>query len=298
VRSRSQRDIELEEISKPTLESARAALERKVKVYEKLKKGQTGGLSEKQYDELLVDFDNASGGEYESDSDDVDESKTVPQPPVDEQNDPIVEYEDEFGRVRTARRSEVPRHLARRSPELDPPESDPYVIYGDQNFFPTYEPSEDRVREIEEKLVADTAPPTTHFDASRDNRARGAAFYQFSADEEVRQKQMEDLQKAREETKQHRAELEEEFNEDRKSNDDPSKPREKPMLSGHGIEKRKREIEERRKAIEAKRRKKDGGTSQAVRNEPSLSQESLSPERSAADNFLAILEADLMKRNV
>jgi len=55
VRSRSQRDIELEEISKPTLESARAALERKVKVYEKLKKGQTGGLSEKQYDELLVD---------------------------------------------------------------------------------------------------------------------------------------------------------------------------------------------------------------------------------------------------
>ncbi len=55
MRSRSQRDIELEEISKPTLESARAALERKVKVYEKLKKGQTGGLSEKQYDELLVD---------------------------------------------------------------------------------------------------------------------------------------------------------------------------------------------------------------------------------------------------
>jgi len=110
---------------------------------------------------------------------------------------------------------------------------------------------------------------------------------------------MEELQNAREETKQHRAELEEEFNEDRSGNDDPSKPREKPMLSGHGIEKRKREIEERRKAIEAKRRKKDGGgSSQAVRNEPSPSQESLSPERSAADNFLAILEADLMKQNV
>ena len=27
------------------------------------------------------------------------------------QDDPIVEYEDEFGRVRTARRSEVPRNL-------------------------------------------------------------------------------------------------------------------------------------------------------------------------------------------
>ena len=55
MRSRNQRDIELEEISKPTLESARAALERKTKLYEKLKKGQTGGLSERQYDELLVD---------------------------------------------------------------------------------------------------------------------------------------------------------------------------------------------------------------------------------------------------
>lgn len=27
------------------------------------------------------------------------------------QDDPLVEYEDEFGRVRTARRSEVPRNL-------------------------------------------------------------------------------------------------------------------------------------------------------------------------------------------
>lgn len=27
------------------------------------------------------------------------------------QDDPIIEYEDEFGRLRTSRRSEVPRHL-------------------------------------------------------------------------------------------------------------------------------------------------------------------------------------------
>lgn len=51
---------------------------------------------------------------------------TVPKPPqhdvcffldslhiiyVFAQNDPIVEYEDEFGRIRTAPRSEVPRNL-------------------------------------------------------------------------------------------------------------------------------------------------------------------------------------------
>jgi hypothetical protein len=55
VKARAARDIELEAISKPTLESARAALERKAKIYDKLKKGKTGGLSDAQYDALLVD---------------------------------------------------------------------------------------------------------------------------------------------------------------------------------------------------------------------------------------------------
>lgn len=55
MKARAARDIELEEISKPTLDSARAALERKALVYEKLRKGKSGGLSEKQYESLLVD---------------------------------------------------------------------------------------------------------------------------------------------------------------------------------------------------------------------------------------------------
>lgn len=88
--------MQLEAISKPTLESARAALERKAKIYDKLRKGKTGGLNEKQYESLLVDvcsfllstwpyeeqFDSKpAGGEWESDSDDVDESLTVPRAP-------------------------------------------------------------------------------------------------------------------------------------------------------------------------------------------------------------------------
>ena len=47
--------MELEEISRPTLDSARAVLERKAKIYEKLRKGKTGGLNDAQYDALLVD---------------------------------------------------------------------------------------------------------------------------------------------------------------------------------------------------------------------------------------------------
>ncbi len=35
----------------------------------------------------------------------------TPCPDLLQDDDPIIEYEDEFGRVRTGRRSEVPRHL-------------------------------------------------------------------------------------------------------------------------------------------------------------------------------------------
>jgi len=37
------------------VESSRAILERKAKIYDKLKKGQSGGLSDAQCDALLVD---------------------------------------------------------------------------------------------------------------------------------------------------------------------------------------------------------------------------------------------------
>lgn len=56
VKARASRDVEhLEAVSASTLDSARAALERKVGTYDKLRKGKTGGLSEKEREALLVD---------------------------------------------------------------------------------------------------------------------------------------------------------------------------------------------------------------------------------------------------
>lgn len=100
MKTRAARDIELEAISKPTLESARAALERKAKIYDKLRRGKTGGLNDAQYDALLVDvsvhcrilglrglrvwkqFDSMGPTDtYQSDSEDEDESLTVPKAP-------------------------------------------------------------------------------------------------------------------------------------------------------------------------------------------------------------------------
>ncbi|PCH42250.1 hypothetical protein WOLCODRAFT_137789 [Wolfiporia cocos MD-104 SS10] len=260
VKARAAKDIELEEISRPTLESARAALERKAQMYEKLRKGKSGGLSDKQCEALLVDFDQKPIDAYESHSDDVDESLTVPKPPPDEENDPIIEYEDEFGRMRTGRRSEVPRHLLPQAGDPEPEEDiDPFVVYNPVNHFPVYEPSAERVAAIESEFAEENNPLNVHYDASREVRAKGAGFYQFSADEETRRRQMEELRRTREETEKTREEL---------GAADPRPgemegmraPAEDGAARSRAMEKRKRELEERRKMLEAKRRKVDAGT--------------------------------------
>jgi len=286
--------------SKPTLDAAKEALERKAAQYEKLKRGKTAGLSEKQYDSLLVDFDRKAEDNSDSDtSEDVDESLTVPKNPYED--DPVVEYEDEFGRMRTAPQSEVPRNLlpSEKEPEA---EEDPYLIRGDANYFPTYEPSAEKIAAVQAALHEDSNP-ATHYDATREVRPQGAAFYQFSKDEETRQKQMEDLKRIREETENARKES-------------------GAAASGQevriGSEKRKREIEERRMAIEAKRRKTtekeptapasipiaESPASLASGNKaeepPRSKKKPKQPKQAApaqsADEFLAALERDMKSK--
>lgn len=247
VEARARRDIELEEVSRSTVESARAALERKAQLYEKLRKGKSGGLSEQQYDALLVDFDSKTMDRYESDSDDVDESLTVPRA-QEYDDDPVIEYEDEFGRIRTARRSEVPRHLLPTSKDQEIGDED--VIYNPVDFFPVYEPSAERVQAVAEELAEAQKRPEMHYDAAKEVRAKGAAFYRFSADEETRRQQMEELRSVREETKKTREEtgavdvIPGEV-EGMRAEDSGSR----------ALEKRKREIENRRALLEAKRKK-------------------------------------------
>lgn len=53
--AREQADRRLGKVDHATLESSQAALERKAKIYEDLKRGGTGGLSERQLKEAAVD---------------------------------------------------------------------------------------------------------------------------------------------------------------------------------------------------------------------------------------------------
>ncbi|KAJ6531737.1 hypothetical protein B0H19DRAFT_966473 [Mycena capillaripes] len=268
VSDRASHDMELEAISKPTLESARAALERKAKIYDKLKKGQTGGLNDKQYESLLVDFDSKPVSDhFESDSDDVDESVEIARPPPGD-DDPIVEYEDEFGRMRTARKSEVPRNLVRtEEPEHDEDDS---ITGNPVGYFPVYQPSAERVAQIETEHAEANNPLGVHYDATAEVRARGAGFYQFSKDEEMRKAQMDELKATRDETEKTRKET---GAVDVRPGEVEGMREQNSASSGRsrGMEKRKRELEERRKMLDAKRRKLTTGqdnTSNSTAAEP------------------------------
>ncbi|KAL1691120.1 hypothetical protein GGG16DRAFT_125198 [Schizophyllum commune] len=318
VKSRAERDLQMEAVDRPTLESSRARLEEKARIYDKLKRGQTAGLDSAHYDALLVDFD-AKG--YEAHSDDEDESLTVPRAP--DENDPIVEYVDELGRTRTARKSEVPREFMYQFEEGGAEDSDEnLIIRNPEGFFPTYHPTEERVSQIE-KEFAEQTKVEGHYDARGENRARGAAFYAFSQDEEERKRQMEELRAARDETRTVRQEvgaeepavgevvgmrLGEEVVGDAKGK---GKAKE---VAGTGmskaLEKRKREREERQRMLEAKRRKLRGepepspapapppAVSHPQKSAPAdpfaaLEAKERSSKRDEADAFLATLEEEL-----
>lgn len=173
------------------------------------------------------------------------------------------------------------------------------------NFFPVYEPSSDRVAAIQAAAAEDNNPLNQHYDASHEVRAKGAGFYQFSADEETRKQQMDDLKQARQETEKTRQEL---GAVDLKAGEVEGMQGAPNALRSRAIEKRKRELEERRKAVEAKRRKLQIGSgpcaaatqSPAPPSEPTtvVRTSSAAPNvvdapSSAADNFLAALERDL-----
>lgn len=96
---------------------------------------------------------------------------------------------------------------------------------------------------------AEEDPLNKHYNATNENRAKGAAFYNFSGDAETRQRQMEELLERRTETAQVRREA--------GVHDGPQDaPEKEESVLKKAAAKRKRDLEERRAQLDAKRRKK------------------------------------------
>jgi hypothetical protein len=117
---------------------------------------------------------------------------------------------------------------------------------GAQSFFPVYEPTQE---DLLARLQASSDPLATHYDSTREVRARGAGAYQFSLDEEERKAQMEALESERRETERRRKEEGVDGGGDNGEDND----KEKGKVLTKAEEGRKRKLDERRALIEAKR---------------------------------------------
>lgn len=211
-------------------------------MYAAMKRGDVEDLDERH----MVDFDRKwaeaeERGEaskfYDTSSGEEDDAS---------EDEEMVEYIDEFGRTRRGTRAEAARSeriqnaKAAGADAADRftarPSAPSNIIYGDLIQHSAFNPDEPVAQQMAELAAKRdkslTPPPETHFDARKEIRQKGQGFFQFSADEEERKRQMAELERERMETEQRRKE-----NQDRK-------------------EKRRREVEERKRTILKKRGQK------------------------------------------
>lgn len=132
-----------------------------------------------------------------------------------------------------------------------------------------------------------------HYDAAREVRAKGAGFYQFSADEETRRRQMEELRAAREETGRTREEagaVDARLGEAEGMRDVTGSAKDGAVGRSRAMEKRKRELEERRKMLDAKRRKvgTTGGAGQKMEMPVGAEEKPEKSQVGVADPFAAL----------
>jgi hypothetical protein len=160
----------------------------------------------------LVDFDrkwaeNVEGREeYSSSSSDDD---------GDDGNE-VIEYEDEFGRLRQGTKAEMERleRQKRRgllgAEELERmsarPKAPANLIYGDSVQAIAFNPDDpEKMEELARKRDRSVTPPDQkHYDADSEIRTTGVGFFKFSKDEDARTREMKELSEERDRTEKQR----------------------------------------------------------------------------------------------
>ncbi|KAF2500008.1 hypothetical protein BU16DRAFT_453113 [Lophium mytilinum] len=237
-----------------TWHRSKRKMQEKARIYAALKRGDIEDLE----DNHLVDFDTKIV--EAEDRGDVDKD-TSSDDGADSEGEELVEFIDEFGRTRRGTRTQMiinERH--KQMLEADRPDrftarpmAPANIIYGDTIQTAAFNPDETIAQQMA-ALAAKrdkelTPPPAEHFDSRKEIRTKGVGFFQFSADEATRNKEMAALEKEREDTERSRRE------------------REKRK------EERKKQVEARKKIIQDKR-----GKAQANKFLADLSEELLKGE--------------------
>ncbi|KAM3453755.1 hypothetical protein NHJ6243_009077 [Beauveria neobassiana] len=224
------------------LARARRNMENKARLYAAMKRGDY--VPQDNEATPLIDFDR-KWAEHEEGKDALsDLSSSDDQEEGDDGDDEVIEYEDEFGRLRRGTRAEKERmerriqrgllgaeELSRMSARPAAPSN---LIHGDAIQAMAFNPDDpDKMEALARKRDRSATPPEMkHYDADKEVRSKGVGFYKFSRDEDTRQREMRALEDERKQTETQR------------------QAREEQKAA------RKREIEERRKAMEARRAKK------------------------------------------
>ncbi|MCJ1417287.1 hypothetical protein MMC32_003629 [Xylographa parallela] len=233
-----------------TLHRSKRKMEEKARLYAAMKRGDyvpPASAASGVHDERapLVDFDRkwaeqqeaGASPHYSTSSGSDDEA------PSDADDAAMVEYEDEFGRLRRGTRGEAAREERRRNAatyaqeELSSmsarPAAPSNLIYGDTVQSGAFNPDEPIAAQMEaiarKRDRSATPPEEVHYDASKEVRTKGVGFYAFSGDKEGRRREMEGLARERAETERRARER------------------------GEKREGRRKEVEERRRVVREKR---------------------------------------------
>ncbi|KAF5501880.1 Coiled-coil domain-containing protein 174 [Colletotrichum aenigma] len=234
------------------LARTRRKMEEKARLYTAMKRGDY--VPKENEAAPLVDFDRkwaeaeARGRKDDdedalsSDSDDDDDNRD--DGGRENANQGIVEYEDEFGRLRRGTKVEIERLERQRrrgllgAEELERmsarPAAPAKLLHGDAIQTMAFNPEDpEKMEELARKRDRSATPPDLrHYDADSEIRTKGTGFYKFSKDEETRSKEFESLEAERQRTETARKDREEKK------------------------EARRKEIEQRRKDVEARRAQK------------------------------------------
>ncbi|KAK3114679.1 hypothetical protein LTR53_006765 [Teratosphaeriaceae sp. CCFEE 6253] len=186
-------------------------MEEKARLYAAMKRGDVEDNDER----YAVDFDKkwadarADGADEELDDSGSD---------LDDAPQQQIEYTDEFGRTRTGTAADAPRAERTKRGQAEAmsdrftarPTAPANVIYGDAIQHQAFKPDEPVAAQMEalakKRDKSLTPPPEEHFDSNKEIRTKGTAFFQFSADSEERQRQMQNLENERLETERRRGE--------------------------------------------------------------------------------------------
>lgn len=226
-------------------------MEEKARLYAAMKRGDyvppassSTGINDERAP--LVDFDRKWAEEQEAGkSPHYDTSSGSDNGESELEDAEMVEYEDEFGRLRRGTRGEAAREDRRRKAaayakeELSNmsarPEAPTNIIFGNTIQTSAFNPDEPIAAQMEaiarKRDRSATPPEEVHYDASKEVRSKGVGFYAFSGGKEERRKEMESLAMERAETERRARER------------------------GEKKEGRKREVEERRRVVREKREK-------------------------------------------